>query len=79
MNKFLSIQDAAKSLGVSPQTLRRWERKKKIAPVHRTQRGQRRYSAAQLKPFDSLKSRVYTSRNSTMDFSAGSKRLKSIP
>ena len=52
MNKFLSIQNAAKCLGVSPQTLRRWERKKKIAPAHRTQGGQRRYSVAQLKPFD---------------------------
>ena len=39
MNKFLSIQDAAKSLGVSPQTLRRWEKKKKIAPSHRTEGG----------------------------------------
>ena len=52
MNNFLSIQDAAKLFGVSPQTLRRWERKKKIAPAYRTQGGQRRYSAAQLKPFD---------------------------
>ena len=52
MNKFLSIQDAAKCLGVSPQTLRRWEKKKKMAPAHRTQGGQRRYSAAQLAPFD---------------------------
>lgn len=52
MNKFLSIQDAAKCLGVSPQTLRRWEKKKKIAPAHRTQGGQRRYSVAQLKPLD---------------------------
>ena len=29
MNKFLSIQDAVKCLGVSPQTLRRWEGQKK--------------------------------------------------
>lgn len=50
MNKFLSIQDAAKSLGVSPQTLRRWEKKKKIAPSHRTEGGQRRYSALQIQP-----------------------------
>jgi putative resolvase len=52
MNKFLSIQDAAKYLGVSPQTLRRWERKKKIAPSHRTAGGQRRYSLSELQPFD---------------------------
>ena len=51
MNKFLSIQDAAKCLGVSPQTLRRWERQKKITPCHRTQGGQRRYDPTQLQPF----------------------------
>jgi len=37
MNKFLSIQDAAKCLGVSLQTLRRWEKQKKITPCYRTQ------------------------------------------
>src|SRR3989338_5999144 len=52
MDKFLSIQEAANCLGVSPQTLRRWERKKKIAPSHRTQGGQRRYAIAELRPFD---------------------------
>jgi excisionase family DNA binding protein len=52
MNKFLSIQDAAKCLGVSPQTLRRWEKQKKITPSHRTQGGQRRYAAHDLQPFD---------------------------
>lgn len=36
MNKFLSIQEAAKCLGVCPQTLRRWEKNHKIAPSHRT-------------------------------------------
>jgi len=53
MNKFLSIQEAAFRLGVSPQTLRRWERKKKIAPTHRTQGGQRRYDITKL-PFSDL-------------------------
>lgn len=52
MIKFLGIQDAAKYLGVSPQTLRRWEKNKKITPAHRTQGGQRRYSLAQLKSVD---------------------------
>jgi putative resolvase len=52
MNKFLSIKDAAKCLGVSPQTLRRWEKAKKIAPSHRTRGGQRRYDITQLQPFD---------------------------
>jgi putative resolvase len=50
MSKFFSIQDAAKYLGVSPQTLRRWEKNKKIIPSHRTIGGQRRYSAADLQP-----------------------------
>jgi putative resolvase len=50
MSKFLSIQDAAKYLGVSPQTLRRWENEKKIVPSHRTQGGQRRYDIMQLRP-----------------------------
>ncbi len=52
MNKFLSIQEAASRLGVSPQTLRRWERKKKIAPTHRTQGGQRRYDITKLPLLD---------------------------
>jgi len=52
MNKFLSIQQAAEYLGVSTQTLRRWEKTKKITPAHRTQGGQRRYDIAKLKPLD---------------------------
>jgi predicted site-specific integrase-resolvase len=38
---------------VSPQTLRRWEKQKKIPPAHRTEGGQRRYAIDQLKSFDS--------------------------
>lgn len=34
MTKFLSIQEAGKHLGISPQTLRRWKKKKKIFPSH---------------------------------------------
>lgn len=52
MNKFFGIQEAAKCLGVSPQTLRRWERQKKIFPSHRTEGGQRRYAIAQLQSCD---------------------------
>ncbi len=50
MNKFLSIHQAAELLGVSTQTLRRWEREKKITPAHRTEGNQRRYDPAQLIP-----------------------------
>jgi predicted site-specific integrase-resolvase len=48
MNKFISIQQAAIFLGVSTQTLRRWEKAKKIKPSHRTQGGQRRYDITKL-------------------------------
>jgi predicted site-specific integrase-resolvase len=50
MNKFLSIQKAAEILGVTPQTLRRWERSNKIEPSHRTTGGQRRYDITKLQP-----------------------------
>ena len=48
MNKFLSIHKAASFLGVSTQTLRRWEKSKKFVPSHRTAGGQRRYDISQL-------------------------------
>jgi putative resolvase len=56
MNKFLSIQEAAKQLGVSAQTLRRWEREGKIVPSHRTRGNQRRYDPTLLYPIDLAKS-----------------------
>ncbi len=48
MNKFLTILETANYYGVSTQTLRRWERQKKITPAHRTKGGQRRYSFEQI-------------------------------
>ena len=50
-NEFLSIQDAAKLLGVSPTTLRRWEQKGMLVP-QRTMGNQRRYNRVEL---DNLK------------------------
>lgn len=50
MSKGLSTTQAAKVLGVSAQTLRRWEREGKIAPVERTAGGVRRYDVAVLRP-----------------------------
>ncbi len=50
MSKFLSIKQAADQLGVSTQTMRRWEQKGKIQPALRTQGGQRRYDIAKLSP-----------------------------
>ena len=52
MNKFLSIKDAAQYLGVTPQTLRRWEKAGKIQPAYRTEGKQRRYDPTLLRPFD---------------------------
>lgn len=43
MSKFITIKEASSFLGVSTQTLRRWEREGKLAPATRTQGGQRRY------------------------------------
>ena len=43
MIKLISIKEAAEVLGVSVQTLRRWEKEGKILPTHRTPGGQRRF------------------------------------
>ncbi len=52
MSKLVTIQEAASFLGVSPQTLRRWEREGKGIPVQKTAGGQRRYDLAKLYPKD---------------------------
>ncbi|HUV42453.1 MAG TPA: MerR family DNA-binding transcriptional regulator [Patescibacteria group bacterium] len=41
---WFTISEAAKHLGVSPDTLRRWEKAKKIPAPTRTAGGARRYS-----------------------------------
>jgi len=46
----VSIQEAAEFLGVSAQTLRRWEREGKLIPDERTAGGRRRYDLARLRP-----------------------------
>ncbi|WP_217126498.1 MerR family DNA-binding transcriptional regulator, partial [Hydrogenophilus thiooxidans] len=48
--KLVSIHEAAKALGVSAQTLRRWEREGKFFPDERTAGGRRRYDLARIKP-----------------------------
>jgi len=48
MNEFLTIKEAPNHFGVSPQTLRRWEKQGKLIPAKRTQGGQRRYDITQL-------------------------------
>ena len=44
------IHEAAEALGVSAQTLRRWEREGRLLPDERTAGGRRRYDLARLKP-----------------------------
>ena len=48
--KLVPIHDAAEALGVSAQTLRRWEREGRLLPDERTAGGRRRYDLARLKP-----------------------------
>ena len=49
MNKLLRIGAAARALGVSTATLRRWEASGRLTPA-RTESGQRRYDLAALLP-----------------------------
>jgi predicted site-specific integrase-resolvase len=48
--KMVSVHEAAEFLGVSAQTLRRWEREGKLIPDERTPGGRRRYDLARLRP-----------------------------
>ena len=50
MGKLVSIQEAANFLGVSTQTLRRWEREGKDIAVERTKGKQRRYDLSKMRP-----------------------------
>ena len=47
--ELIPIHVAAKELGVSPITLRRWEKEGKIEPPQRTASGHRRYDLAKLR------------------------------
>ena len=50
MSRYISIGQAAKHLGVSISTLRRWEQSGQISPEERTRGGQRRYDVTKLRP-----------------------------
>lgn len=50
MSKFVSIGKAAKILGVSHQTLRRWEYEGRFMCDERTKGGQRRYDIHKIRP-----------------------------
>ena len=46
--KLVSIHEAAQFLGVTPTTLRRWEREGRLLPDVRTRGGDRRYDLNRL-------------------------------
>jgi len=48
MSRFIKIGEAAKILGVTPQTLRRWEETQQLMPDKRTEGGTRYYDADRL-------------------------------
>lgn len=50
MRKLVSISVAAKALGVTPLTLRRWDESGKLKPDFVTEGGRRRYELAKLQP-----------------------------
>ena len=49
INKLITIQDAAKILGVNPETLRRWDRKSKYAAKRHPINGYRLYNENDIK------------------------------
>ena len=63
MSNFYTIKEAASILGVSPQTLRRWEREGKGVPFVKTKGGQRRYN-----PKDISTSRKHVSNDLTVAY-----------
>ena len=70
--KYLSIGEAAASLGVAVSTLRRWEKEGKLIPHYRTVGNHRRYSWPQLQAlinpeFDRPKKTVCYARVSSYD------------
>jgi excisionase family DNA binding protein len=50
MSKLLSVAEAADLLGVSANTLRRWEREGRLIPDERTEGNQRRYKLSSIRP-----------------------------
>ena len=48
MSRYIKIGEAAKLLGVTPQTVRRWEREGAVLPVRRSEGGTRYYDLNQL-------------------------------
>ena len=83
MDRFVGIGEAAVALGVSIQTLRRWEAAGKIAAEH-TPGGHRRYDLAKLRPGqfraerDATRKTVAYARVSSHDQKADLERQKQV-
>src|SRR6267154_1184604 len=81
MDKLFKIGQAAKALGVSPSTLRRWERDGKITP-ERTEGSHRLYRLSQFKISKKLNVRerktIAYGRVSSHDQKTDLKRLKKL-
>jgi putative resolvase len=58
MIKSVGVKEAAEILGVTPQTIRRWEKEGRLIPTSRTKGGQRRYNVNQLQPKKGLSSQI---------------------
>ena len=51
VNNYLTVTKAAEVLGVSPDTLRNWDRSKKLQPLRHPLNGYRLYRLADLEAF----------------------------
>ena len=83
MDRLLSISEAAKLLGVSESTLRRWDREKKLQPNERTEGNQRRYRLSSIRPefrrgADSKKRTLAYARVSSQDQKEDLRRQKEL-
>jgi excisionase family DNA binding protein len=68
MNKYLSISKAAKELGVTAATIRRWERTGKLPAATRTVGNQRRYDLRQLSGYNHNLTKIATSKDKTIAY-----------
>ena len=83
MSKFVTIGKAAEWLGISTQTLRRWEREGRLSAVQRTAGGQRRYDLSSIthikrKPDDSKRLTIAYARVSSHDQKSDLERQKQM-
>ncbi len=83
MEKFLTIKEASKLLGVSTSTLRRWECEGRLIPDERTKGNQRRYMLSSIRPEmvrndDSKRKTIAYARVSSQDQKEDLDRQKQI-